>query len=34
VEEKFNEGYTFCVLSSDVFLLWEWARKMKTVTKG
>lgn len=34
VEEKFNEGYTFCVLSSDVFLLWEWTRKMKTVTKG
>ena len=28
-----DQGYTFVVLSSDVFLLWKWAERMKEVRK-
>jgi len=29
-----GQGYTFVVLSSDVFLLWKWAERMKEVGKA
>jgi len=29
VKNAFSSGYTFVVLSSDVFLLWKWSEKMK-----
>lgn len=31
VAAAFDEGYTFVVLSSDVFLLWKWAERMRGV---
>ena len=32
VKSAFQSGYTFVILSSDVFLLWKWAEGMKTLT--
>lgn len=29
VKEAFKLGYTFVVLSSDLFLMWKWSEKMK-----
>ncbi|MGR3301669.1 MAG: HpcH/HpaI aldolase family protein [Candidatus Scalindua sp.] len=28
IEEKFQSGFTFVVLGSDIFLLWKWAERM------
>ena len=29
VQESFEQGFTFVVLSSDVFLLWKWSERMR-----
>ncbi|MGK5091531.1 aldolase/citrate lyase family protein [Deltaproteobacteria bacterium TL4] len=29
IEEKFQNGFTFVVLGSDIFLMWKWAEKIK-----
>lgn len=34
VKGAFSSGYTFVVLSSDIFLLWKWAEGMKALTKS
>jgi len=31
VEDRFNFGYTFVVLASDIFLLWKWSEQMKEI---
>lgn len=31
VKEAFSSGFTFIVLSSDVFLLWKWSERMRDV---
>jgi 2-dehydro-3-deoxyglucarate aldolase len=31
VQNAFNAGSTFTVLSSDVFIMWKWAERMKTL---
>ena len=31
VSRAFEQGYTFVVLSSDLFLLWKWAERMNTL---
>ena len=31
VRDAFEQGYTFTVLASDVFLLWKWSERMKTL---
>lgn len=33
VAQAFETGYTFCVLSSDIFLLWKWGEKMNHLLK-
>lgn len=33
IDEAFAQGFTFVVLSSDVFLLWKWAERMRELTK-
>jgi len=33
VEAKFELGYTFVVLASDVFLLWKWSQKMQELIR-
>ena len=30
----FDMGYTYAILSSDLFVLWKWAEKMQTVIKN
>ena len=32
VHDAFKAGYTFAVLSSDLFLMWKWSEKMKRLT--
>lgn len=32
VNDAFDSGYTFVVLSSDIFLMWKWCEKMKKLT--
>lgn len=32
VAEAFAAGYTFVVLASDVFVLWKWSERMRTLT--
>ena len=34
VSEALRGGFTFIVLSSDVFLLWKWADRMRQITHG
>ena len=34
VQKAFDAGYTFIVLSSDVFLLWKWSERMKNIIKN
>ena len=29
IEDKFEKGFNFVVLGSDIFLLWKWAERMK-----
>ena len=29
IKAAFDSGYTFVVLSSDLFLMWKWSEKMK-----
>ena len=31
VEAKFGAGFTFVVLSSDIFLMWKWAERMREI---
>lgn len=31
IEEAFSNGYTFVVLASDIFILWKWAERIKTL---
>lgn len=31
IETAFSNGYTFIILSSDVFLLWKWSEKMQNM---
>jgi len=33
VEKAFDDGYTFVVLASDIFVLWKWAAQMKAFVK-
>jgi 2-dehydro-3-deoxyglucarate aldolase len=30
----FKQGYTFAILSSDLFILWKWAEKMSEYIKS
>ena len=30
----FEAGYTFVVLASDVFILWKWSERMRTLSAG
>lgn len=34
VDAAFRDGYTFVILSSDVFLLWKWSERMKELIHG
>jgi 2-keto-3-deoxy-L-rhamnonate aldolase RhmA len=35
IQETFERGYTFIILSSDVFLLWKWSERMQSLmTQG
>lgn len=34
VTEAFEAGYTFVVLASDVFILWKWSERMRTLSAG
>lgn len=34
VDAAFRAGYTFVILSSDVFLLWKWSARMKELIHG
>ena len=34
VRRSFADGFTFLVLSSDVFLLWKWAERMTGLMRG
>ncbi len=34
IDEALNQGYTFVILSSDLFVLSNWAQKMKNTMKG
>lgn len=31
VKKSFDDGYTFCVLSSDIFLMWRWGQQMNHI---
>ncbi len=31
VEDAFKKGYTFVILGSDLFVLWKWSEKMKSL---
>ncbi len=31
IEEKWNEGCSFIVCSSDLFMMWKWAEKQKSI---
>jgi 2-keto-3-deoxy-L-rhamnonate aldolase RhmA len=31
VQDVFNQGYTFVILGSDLFVLWKWAEQMRSV---
>ena len=31
VEDIFDQGYTFAILGSDLFILWKWAEKMRGI---
>ena len=31
VKNKFNDGYSFVVLASDVFVLWKWGERMNKI---
>ena len=33
VAQAFQDGYTFVVLASDVFLLWKWSERMRKLTE-
>ena len=33
VGAAFAQGYTFVVLASDVFILWKWSERMRTITE-
>ena len=33
IQAKIQEGYTFVVLASDVFILWEWGERMHKIVK-
>lgn len=33
VERAFDEGFTFVVMASDVFLLWKWAERMSVIAR-
>lgn len=33
VAGKIKDGYTFIVLSSDIFLLWQWSARMQNIVK-
>ncbi len=34
VQKAFSAGHTFVVLASDVFLLWKWSERMRTLIRG
>ena len=34
VREAFDEGYTFVVLASDVFVLWKWSERIRRLVRG
>lgn len=34
VRDAFETGYTFVVLSSDVFILWKWSQRMQSLIVG
>ena len=31
VQDVFDQGYTFVILGSDLFVLWKWAEQMRGV---
>ena len=33
IQDSFNSGSTFVVLSSDIFILWKWGERMKEIIK-
>jgi len=33
VRDAFEQGFTFTILGSDLFVLWKWAEDMRTVMK-
>lgn len=34
IKQFFDQGFTFLILSSDLFLLWKWSEKMSDLMKG
>ncbi|MBI3616089.1 MAG: 4-hydroxy-2-oxovalerate aldolase [Candidatus Omnitrophica bacterium] len=34
VAAAFEAGYTFVVLASDIFILWKWSQRMRTLTEN
>ncbi len=34
VKELFNQGYTFSILGSDLFILWKWVEEMKELIQN
>ena len=34
LNDLFHHGYTFAILSSDLFVLWKWAEKMSKYIKS
>ncbi|NCN11101.1 MAG: 4-hydroxy-2-oxovalerate aldolase [Leptospira sp.] len=31
VKKHFDQGYTYCIMGSDLFVLWKWAESMKNM---
>lgn len=34
VQQLFDQGYTFAILGSDLFVLWKWAEKMREIIRA
>ena len=34
VQSQLEQGYTFVVLGSDLFILWKWAEKMRSLMQS
>ncbi len=34
LKKHFDQGYTYCILGSDLFVLWKWAENMKKLMES